>query len=245
MLQGAEPYHFAGTNGIGVLLIHGFTGSPSELRELGERLHKKGYTVEGILLKGHGTTPEDLMQVKAEDWLQQVRDAMEALRKTCRKVVALGLSMGGLLAIYAAAFCKADRLILISTPIFLYDWRIHFLWMAMPVTQVLPKRRRHIDAPQKYDVAYRCMPLKGVEQLRRLLKEVRLRWLSKVKIPTLIIQSYLDHTVRPESAEYLQEHITSPECHLVYLQEGKHVLTLYKERFTVYHLVEKFLEEIQ
>jgi carboxylesterase len=245
MLTGAEPYHFSGTNGEGVLLIHGFTGSPSELRELGERLHKKGYTVEGILLKGHGTSPEDLEHVKAEDWLDQVREAVASLKKTCEKVTVIGLSMGGLLAIYAGAFCSVDRLILISTPIYLYDWRIHFLWMAMPVTDALPKRRRHIDAPQKYDVAYRCMPLKSVDQLRRLLKAVRLHWLSRISAPTLIIQSYTDHTVRPESAAYLQDHIGSPVCQLVYLQEGKHVLTLYKERFTVYRLVDEFLEEIQ
>ncbi len=243
MLKGAEPYLLPGTNGDGVLLIHGFTGSPAELREFGDRLHQRGYTVEGILLKGHGTCPADLLDVWAEDWLAQVKEAVAGLKEKCRTVTVIGLSMGGLLAVYAAAECGADRLVLISTPIFLYDWRIHFLWMVLPIADYLPKRRRHIDAPKKYDVAYRSMPLKGVAQLKRLLECVRFRWLAKVTVPCFIIQSKEDRTVQPESAEYLAEHMASQVCQVAMLEHGKHVLTLYKERNLVYELTDKFMEE--
>lgn len=82
MLQGAEPYRFPGTNDTAVLLIHGYTGSPSELRELGERLHYKGYTVQGLLLNGHGTNPEDLDGVTYEKWTQSVKSAASALKET-------------------------------------------------------------------------------------------------------------------------------------------------------------------
>ena len=57
MLSGGEGYFWPGTSGTGVLLIHGFTGTPAELRELGEILHKRGHTVQGLLLSGHGTMP--------------------------------------------------------------------------------------------------------------------------------------------------------------------------------------------
>lgn len=130
MLQGAEPYFWPGTRGKGVLLVHGFTGSPSELRELGEILHRKGYTVEGLLLKGHGTDPRDLLEVKAEQWEEQVRQGVAHLKETCAQVTVIGLSMGGLLALYAGAATSADKLVVISTPIYLYDWRVYFLWLA-------------------------------------------------------------------------------------------------------------------
>ena len=116
MLQGAEPYFWPGTRGKGVLLVHGFTGSPSELRELGEILHRKGYTVEGLLLKGHGTDPRDLLEVKAEQWEEQVRQGVAHLKETCAQVTVIGLSMGGLLALYAGAATSADKLVVISTP---------------------------------------------------------------------------------------------------------------------------------
>ena len=83
VLPGAEPFFWRGENNKGVLLIHGFTGSPSELRELGEELHRKGYTVEGLLLAGHGTDPHDLLDVKAEQWEEQVHQGVDHLRETC------------------------------------------------------------------------------------------------------------------------------------------------------------------
>ena len=52
LMQGAEAYYFPG-NEVGIILVHGFTGSPAELKELGEELHKEGYTVQGVLLPGH------------------------------------------------------------------------------------------------------------------------------------------------------------------------------------------------
>jgi carboxylesterase len=243
MLTGAEPYEWKGTNQRGVLLIHGFTGSPSELRELGEILHGRGYSVYGILLKGHGTDPKDMESATAEDWIRQVREGIQHLRSYCREVFVLGISMGGLLAICGAAMEKVDRLVLIATPVFIFDWRLHFLWLAGHISPYYPKNPRHVDAPKRYDVAYRVIPLAGAEQFRRLLYYVRFRCLSKVTAPCLIIQSRTDRTVRPESAEYLYQHITSPLKKIYMLKEGKHVITLYKERETVYQEILTFLEE--
>ena len=61
-----EPFYFPG-NRVGCLLIHGFSGSPSEMRFMGERLAKAGWTVSGILLSGHGTTPEQMAKTTWED----------------------------------------------------------------------------------------------------------------------------------------------------------------------------------
>ena len=244
MLQGAEPYFWPGTRGKGVLLVHGFTGSPSELRELGEILHRKGYTVEGLLLKGHGTDPRDLLEVKAEQWEEQVRQGVAHLKETCVQVTVIGLSMGGLLALYAGAATSADKLVVISTPIYLYDWRVYFLWLADRLPYwAIPKRPRTIDAPARYNVAYRCMPIKGVHQLVRLLQAVKRSWLPRVRQPLLIIQSRTDHTVRPESASYIEQHAASDRKQVLWVPQARHVMTLYKGRQAIYAAIEAFLEE--
>lgn len=244
IMPGAEPYAWQGTNGQGVLLIHGFTGSPSELRELGEQLHQKGYTVEGILLAGHGTDPRNLIGVKAETWLQQVRNAVERLRQRCKTVTVIGMSMGGLLTLYAGAELLVDKLVLLSTPIYLYDWRVHFLWLADKLPYwAIPKSPRQVDCPACYNVAYRCMPIAAVHQLVRLLEQVKYREIPKVRQPVLIIQSLTDHTVRPESAQYIADHVASPVKKLLWVPEARHVMTLFTGRQTIYAAIEAFLEE--
>lgn len=244
VLPGAEPFFWKGENNKGVLLIHGFTGSPSELRELGEELHRKGYTVEGLLLAGHGTDPYDLLDVKAEQWEEQVRQGVDHLRETCTQVTVIGLSMGGLLTLYAGAVTKADKLAVLSTPIYLYDWRVYFLWLADRLPYwAIPKHPRTVDVPERYNVAYRCMPIKAVHQLVRLLKAVKGKYLPQVAQPLLIIQSRTDHTVRPESAVYIHDRAASREKHLLWVPQARHVMTLYKGRQAIYAAIEAFLEE--
>ena len=241
---GSRTVFLARDPGKRVLLVHGFTGSPSELRELGEILHRKGYTVEGLLLKGHGTDPRDLLEVKAEQWEEQVRQGVAHLKETCAQVTVIGLSMGGLLALYAGAATSADKLVLISTPIYLYDWRVYFLWLADRLPYwAIPKRPRTIDAPARYNVAYRCMPIKGVHQLVRLLQAVKRSWLPRVRQPLLIIQSRTDHTVRPESASYIEQHAASDRKQVLWVPQARHVMTLYKGRQAIYAAIEAFLEE--
>ena len=133
---------------------------------------------------------------------------------------------------------------LISTPIYLYDWRVYFLWLADRLPYwAIPKRPRTIDAPARYNVAYRCMPIKGVHQLVRLLQAVKRSWLPRVRQPLLIIQSRTDHTVRPESASYIEQHAASDRKQVLWVPQARHVMTLYKGRQAIYAAIEAFLEE--
>ena len=244
VMPGGEGYFWPGTKRKGVLLVHGFTGSPSELRELGEILARDGYTVLGLRLAGHGTTPDDLEQVTYTQWQDQVQEGVNQLRQCCETVTVIGLSMGGLLALYAGAACPVDRLVLLSTPIYLFDWRIHFLWLADKLPyKAIPKKKRQIDAPERYDVAYHCMPIKGVHELKHLLDDVKTCWVSQIEVPILIIQSLSDHTVRPESAQYIYDAVASREKKLLWLPEARHVLTLYTGREKLYEAIRSFLEE--
>ena len=125
---------------IAVLLIHGHTGSPSELRELGNGCIIKGYTVQGLLLNGHGTNPEDLDGVTYEKWTQSVKSAASAPQGNVRQGCFGGDEYGRSSALDCASTVPVDGVIVISTPIYLFDWRSHFLWLAEKVTRSIPKR---------------------------------------------------------------------------------------------------------
>jgi carboxylesterase len=95
ILAGAEPFFFEGSS-VGVLLCHGYTGSPHAMRYLGEQLNKRGgFTVHGPLLAGHGISPEVMGESTAQDWINSVDEALMSLREKCDKIFMIGLSMGG------------------------------------------------------------------------------------------------------------------------------------------------------
>ncbi|MEO1895675.1 MAG: alpha/beta fold hydrolase, partial [Methylococcales bacterium] len=90
-------------NGCGVLLVHGLLASPAEVRGLGEHLYKQGYTVLGVCIKGHGTSPHDLRTRTAEDWFDSVTQAHDILDYLVNQIVVIGFSTGGALALKLAA----------------------------------------------------------------------------------------------------------------------------------------------
>jgi carboxylesterase len=92
-----------GSGELGVLLIHGFCGTPPEVRDLGEHLAARGFRVHGALLAGHGTTPEDLEQTRWSDWLDSAQAQLDALKRECPLVFCAGQSMGGTMSLLLAA----------------------------------------------------------------------------------------------------------------------------------------------
>ena len=102
---------------IGVLLIHGLSGQPDEMRPLGDHLAGQGFTVLGPWLKGHDTNPKDLPRNDWTDWAASAREAYDHLKGRCEKVFVGGLSMGGLQALHLAAQVPVAGVIALSTPI--------------------------------------------------------------------------------------------------------------------------------
>ena len=106
IIRTAEPFFFPGEGKnarIGCLVTHGFTGAPKEMRWLGEYLHRQGYTVCGVRLAGHATRPADMVRSRWQDWLLSLEDGYALLRSCTEQVCLLGLSMGGVLSLAAAA----------------------------------------------------------------------------------------------------------------------------------------------
>ena len=96
VIEGCEPLSVAG-GPIGVLVLHGFTGSPFSMRGIAEQMANAGFSVEMPLLPGHGTSLDDMIPTRFSDWLGAADAAYESLAARTEQVVVVGLSMGGTL----------------------------------------------------------------------------------------------------------------------------------------------------
>lgn len=205
-----------------VLLVHGFTASPWEMRRFGEGLAAAGFTSLGVRLPGHGTTPEDLASRRYEEWLETVMGGYQLLAEHHRQVYGLGLSTGGLLLLALAEdLAHLDGLILLSPFLRLR----HRLAPAAGLLRfVHPFQTREVPT-ELAPYYYARRPVNGVYQILRLLRRVRRR-LDRVTTPALVISAEGDQTADVESARELFRKLggRQKEFHL-YGPEVPHILT--------------------
>ncbi len=238
-----DPFYYSGGK-TGILLIHGFTGTPSELRPMGQYFMERGYTVYAPLLAGHGTSPEDMLKTGWQDWWESVLVAYERFRKEkLEKIFVAGLSMGGSLSLYLAAQKPVNGVISMCTPVWIRDKR------AMIVDLVrffMPYKVRRSQKPPEIEqhlVPYDRTPLKCVGSLNRLIRQVR-NAMPRVQAPTLIVQACRDETVLPESADYIYKNISSREKYLSWYENSSHLITLDRERKKLFQEVEEFIQKV-
>lgn len=239
---GAQPFFFEG-NREGVLLVHGYTGAPGEMRLLGEYLNRFGFTVMGVLLPGHGTKPEDLNNKLFSDWFGEVEKGVTHLKSICEKVYVVGLSMGGLLTIKAAAELNIDKAVIISAPIYVQDKRQPFYPFLKHFIKYLPKAQKHYDVPDEYLAHYHVMPVKPIGEIFDFINKCQKGFIRKIRIPCLVMQSKKEHTVRPDSAQYIFDRLSSKRKKLIWYEKSGHILTLDKEHNDVFDKIRRFLTE--
>jgi carboxylesterase len=206
----AEPFFFPGKGDnarIGCLVTHGFTGAPKEMRWLGEYLNRQGYTVCGIRLAGHATRPEDMVRSRWQDWLVSVEDGFNLLRSCTDQVYLLGLSMGGILSLTAAAQFDIRGVVAMSTPYDLPDarwpiWAFHLLSRFKPYVPKgkVPGSGWFDQAAYKQHVAYPMNPVHSAVELKLLINEMHVA-LPKISVPVLLIHSRDDDYVIKDSME--------------------------------------------
>lgn len=240
----AEPFFFPGDSN-GILLIHGFTGSPSELRWLGEKLNRAGYTVAGCLLAGHGTTVEDMADTCWRDWYFSAEKSLLELRRKCDTIFVIGLSMGGLLSLYLSMFHKVKGVVSLNAPIYLVNKKTLFVPLLRHIKRFTGKPYRTSEvqaAREEQTFSYDRIPLKALHSLREFIK-VLCKELPGVEVPAMVIQSCQDRVVEPKSAKYIFEKIASPEKTLHWFKNSGHLITLEGEREALLSLILEFFQE--
>lgn len=197
---------------VGVVLVHGFTGSPYEVRYLGEQLAHGGFAVSAPLLPGHGTMQGDLDATTWMDWTVAVERAVDAMRARCEKVAIVGQSLGGLLALYTASHrrdvaCVAS----LAAPLWFDGLSAHVAALTtrgvLRCVRAIPKlggsdvRDKRVKAENP---CYPAIPTKALAQLLAFFRVVDGE-LANVTQPVLVVHAHRDHTAPVACAKYIAE----------------------------------------
>ncbi len=240
----AEPFFKSGNN-TAVLFIHGFTASPSEVYPVAQIVHENsGATVSSILLPGHGSHPRFLNRTTWQDWYQAVEDEARYLIDNYDKVYIVGLSLGGLLALYLGInLPEIKGVTAINAPIKLRYPIIRGLALGLQwVKPYFPKSEAtQADLRKKGRFAYDCTPVKAFLSMMNF-RDIVLKNLDKLTVPLLIIQSLADETVDPAGVQVVMDKAKNSLVELVELEDSRHVATMGEDREKVAGLIIDFMK---
>ncbi|KPG00421.1 carboxylesterase [Rhodopseudomonas sp. AAP120] len=226
VMAGAEPFAFDGGK-TGVLVLHGFTGSPQSMRYLGERLGERGYSVLGPRLPGHGISPAAMAKTTASDWVACAEDALLELSAKCDKVFVTGLSMGGTLSLYLAAAHpdKVAGVIPINAAVQVDSPDMAGVAFARNMPEFVPGIGSDMMDTSVKELAYDQVPVTCFKQVIGLAAAAR-AMLPKIKCPTFVINSRVDHVLMPHNATIIASHVGSDRVELLWLNNSYHVATI-------------------
>lgn len=212
---------------VGVLLLHGFSGSPASMHPWARDLNVRGYAVEVPLLPGHATRWQDLNEVSWTDWYDEASAALDRLRADTDAVVVAALSMGGCLALRLAEQRPADVAGLVLVNPFVSSTRKELV--ALPLLKrVVPSLKgvvNDIKKPGQDEVGYPRLPLRGLHEVVRLWGEL-VPGLPTVTAPLLFFRSSVDHVIDASSSATVLDAIGSTDKEERILTDSYHVATL-------------------
>lgn len=237
IISGAESFFIPG-NHTGILICHGFNGSPQSIAYIGECFAKAGFTVYAPLLKGHGTCAEDMETCCYQDWIQNIHDAYNTLKKTCSNIVVMGQSMGGALALTLAETEACSGIITLNAALEV-PWYETFKHADAP--RFILEGKPDIHDPAAYEITYPSVPLKAVQQLLLLMQNLRQK-LHHVSCPVLICSSPDDHVVPSYCSIEIFKSIASTEKERIDLPSSYHVASLDYDKDKIVEASLSFIE---
>jgi len=242
ILAGAEPF-FAQNGNVGVLVSHGYTGNPQSMRYLAEGLASTGFTVALPRLKGHGTSPADMANSTASDWIADLEEATAWLQQRCDTLFMTGLSMGGTLTLFMAGQHPDlfKGIMPINAVVFSNNPDLASLAFMSPAPAEIPGIGSDVKAEGVVELAYPVVPVPTVKELLVLMK-VADEMLTRITCPALVFVSRNDHVVPPANAEYILQKLPNADKHLVWLENSYHVATLDNDKDII---VQKSIEFIR
>jgi carboxylesterase len=220
IMPGAGAYWFEG-NEVGCLILHGFTGTPQNVRPLADYLARRGLAVSVPRIAGHGTTVQDLDATGPGDWLGSAEQALADLRSRCATVFVAGISLGGTYTLeLARRHQDLAGVVVMAAPVL-------DLEALNPVVED-PNRTAANDLGAG-GITYLEMPLNALERGMGLIKQVR-DGLSEVTAPALLIYGDTDQIVDKANGPFVLDQIASTDKRLLPLPDSAHELTLDVDR---------------
>ncbi len=246
-----------------VLLIHGLTGSPFEMKHLARKLNKAGFTVKGPCLEGHCTTLKDLCRTTWRDWYRSVRDSFAEMKKSSDSVSVAGLCMGALLSLHLSYEFGSDvaAVSLISTTLFYDGWSLPWYKFLLPISYHFPfkyiysysetepygiknkaLRERIVNMMKNNSIAYTKTPAASIHELFKLINQVK-RELPAITTPALILHSREDDLTSLKNPGYVQEKIGSKFVRKIILDDSYHMMTIDNQKDRVAEETIRFFQE--
>lgn len=243
----SEAFDLDGDDELGVVLVHGFTGTPYEVRYLGEQLQAAGYTVRAPRLPGHGTSLDDLDRTTWEDWSEAVARSVDTLKNRCRRVAVVGQSLGGLLALYTASQRRdVESVASLAAPLWLDGLAgraAQWTRPGGPLERIarLPKiggsdvrdKRAKAENP-----CYDGVPTRALAQLMAFMK-ITDDALPRITQPVLVLHATQDHTAPVACAQRIAERAHARRVRI--LPRSYHLIAVDVERDIVAAEVANFL----
>lgn len=247
-----EPSKKRNKNKVGILLCHGYKSSPKEVEALAKFLQKSGYYVYAVRLKGHGTSPKNMLDICWQDWHDSFNRGYAYLRNYTNEISFIGFSTGALISLYSAS-CKKSNIksvISINAALRLKDIRSKFvpainLWNDLLEKFKIEKAKFEYveDDPEYPDFNYRRNYLHGVEELGKLMEKCE-KNLEKVKAPAFVIQAKNDPVISSKSGKLVYDNISSAIKEIYEPDLDNHVIINGKNKEKIFAKIEDFLQKI-
>jgi carboxylesterase len=226
ILPGAQP--FSASNGPnGVLVLHGFTGNPGSMRGLAEAFADAGFSVDMPLLPGHGTSVDDMVPTRWQDWSAAAESALESLAARCDRALVAGLSMGGTLSLWLAARHPEVVGVVAVNPLVEAPAE-SFLEILSQTKEAgldrIPGIGSDIKKPDTEEGAYPAAPIDAILSLFGAVADLTPQ-LGEIVCPLLLLSSRDDHVVPPSNGDLLAESYGG-SVERVFLEDSYHVATM-------------------
>jgi len=245
------------------LLIHGLGGTQYDLGSMHKRLKNAGLITYSLTLPGHGTTPEDLASVAAEEWVEAVVSKYREIGDEHPTLHLVGMCMGSLLAALLAEreHHAKGKLIMLAPPIYIDGWATPWYRALRPLLYAVPglPQRMRVEEEEPFGVKneqlraivkakfqrgenfhYQWVPLECIRQVDRLRAKV-MKALSRVRCPTLVVHAREDELTSLRSAHFVVETIGGARARMVILEDSYHMICMDNDREIVAKNVLEFL----
>jgi carboxylesterase len=249
IIPSAEPFYIPG-NRTGCLLVHGFTGTPKEMRPMGVHLNAQGYSVLGVRLFGHATRIEDMNRAHWRDWVSCVEDGWHMLRNVADQIFIMGLSMGGVLSLYFGARFPVAGIVAMASP---YEIPFNdirkllvpagkFLPLVMPYYTKIGEEWVNPEMEAQH-INYDRNPVKAGLQAIKMMAEMR-RGLPTISAPVLLMHSDMDKTVPFDHMQKIYDALGCEDKTMIPVHDSIHPITVDGDRQLVFQQAADFVKRL-
>lgn len=252
---------------VGILLLHGFSGTPNEVKDLGEYLANFGFTIYAPTMAGHGTKPDDLLKIGAKEWEESVKQAYLKLREKTKKVFLIGNSFGsnmafwlikefnnepiGVVSLSAPIYMKYHKFVLFR--IYTYGWFKKYYRKPLKayvtpsafVKCLFTKKDEELkDVAILAKANYQIIPIKSIKEFLRFIKKETIPNLKKITTPIFVAHAKADPVILSKSAEYIYNHVASQKKEFFWFPHKGHIMTYDAHRQELFERIYNFIKQV-